>query len=595
MKHLFALILLSSLTLSAQLEIVDGKIVQPQNAYQPGQSATFLFAFTIAEGWHINAHITNDPYVIPTTFAINNLPAGLVIGKIRYPEPERKKFAFSDNILPVFEERQYLAFSLSVDPGLLTGSYKAEALFSYQGCNDATCLAPFDLVVPFEIVITDDASKVITTNASLIERHAPPIDQLQPVRENTGDNELDQYYQESLWLYLLFVFIAGLGLNLTPCVFPLIPITISYFANKSGGKQSGLIGHGLLYALGMAITYSLLGTFAALAGGIIGSILQRPEAIIAIVLLILALAASMFGLFEITVPAKLAQIGGKNRGGYGGTLLMGLTVGIIAAPCIGPFVLALVTYVAQAGNWFFGFISFFTLAMGLGLPYAVLAVFSSRLNQLPQAGAWMVFVRQVFGFILVALAVYFLQPLLGSDALSFALIATTLLCGSLFLLLATKKHAGLAVRAIAAAILIIAATYFADLAHTEYQYTHNASAVSKANWKSYDSDVIEQAVNDAKPVFIDFYADWCEPCKEMERSSFRDPRFITISEKFVMVKADLTDAKDPLVNSLRSTFSIRGVPTIVLIAPDGEIRTTLVGFQDANALIGAMQKIVETD
>jgi thiol:disulfide interchange protein DsbD len=119
--------------------------------------------------------------------------------------------------------------------------------------------------------------------------------------------------------------------------------------------------------------------------------------------------------------------------------------------------------------------------------------------------------------------------------------------------------------------------------------------VSKANWKSYDSDVIEQAVNDAKPVFIDFYADWCEPCKEMERSSFRDPRFITISEKFVMVKADLTDAKDPLVNSLRSTFSIRGVPTIVLIAPDGEIRTTLVGFQDANALIGAMQKIVETD
>ncbi|MBI4827856.1 MAG: hypothetical protein HY804_03465 [Nitrospinae bacterium] len=215
-----------------------------------------------------------------------------------------------------------------------------------------------------------------------------------------------------LLLALAAVFAGGLALNLTPCVYPLIPITVSYFAGQAAGGRAALLWRALLYLLGMAAMYSALGVAAALTGSLFGALLAHWAVILALAGLMVALALSMFGLYEIRIPAALAQAGGENRAGSLGALVMGLTAGIIAAPCVGPFVIGLLTFVGEKGDPALGFLLFFTLALGLGLPFVALALFSGAVNFLPRSGVWMVWVRQVFGFILLGMALYFAQPLI---------------------------------------------------------------------------------------------------------------------------------------------------------------------------------------
>jgi len=182
------------------------------------------------------------------------------------------------------------------------------------------------------------------------------------------------------------VFIAGLALNLTPCVYPIIPITVGFFAQQAKERKGGTFGLAVAYVLGMAVTYSALGVTAALTGRLFGTALQNPIVVGVIVAVMLALAASMFGLWELRVPAWAMRASG-GRGGVFGALLMGLVVGFVAAPCIGPFVLGLLTYVGQQGSPLLGFVLFFTLAMGLGLPYLLLGTFTGAINKLPASGA----------------------------------------------------------------------------------------------------------------------------------------------------------------------------------------------------------------
>ena len=216
-------------------------------------------------------------------------------------------------------------------------------------------------------------------------------------------------------------FLEGLALNLTPCVYPLIPITVSYFANQSTGKISRSFVLALFYVLGMALTYSILGVVAAITGSLLGSALQNPLVLIFIALVFFALSFSMFGLYEIRVPQSLASVGGKSRQGIFGALFMGLTVGIIAAPCIGPFVVSLLIFVGEQGNPFLGFWLFFTLALGLGVPFLILGTFSSMISSMPQSGVWMVWVRKLFGVILIGMAVYFLETLIPVRIYQFVL------------------------------------------------------------------------------------------------------------------------------------------------------------------------------
>ena len=183
---------------------------------------------------------------------------------------------------------------------------------------------------------------------------------------------------------LLGIFVGGMALNLTPCVYPLLPITVSYFGGKSGQGQGRLLVHGLFYLVGLALTNSTLGVAAALTGGLMGAMLQNPLVLLAVAVILVFFATSLFGFWELRLPGSLTQAASKSYAGYFGSLFMGLTLGLVAAPCIGPFVLGLLTWVASLGSPWLGFLVFFTLSLGLGLPLFILAMFSGSLEKLPR-------------------------------------------------------------------------------------------------------------------------------------------------------------------------------------------------------------------
>jgi thiol:disulfide interchange protein DsbD len=263
----------------------------------------------------------------------------------------------------------------------------------------------------------------------------------------------------TLALTLAGIFLGGMALNLTPCVYPLIPITVSYFGGRSGQGQGKLLAHGFFYIIGLAMTNSILGVVAATTGGLMGAMLQNPWVLATVAAVLLVFASSLFGFWELRLPSGLTQAASKNYAGYFGTFFMGMTLGVVAAPCIGPFVLGLLTYVGQQGSPLLGFVLFFSLAMGLGFPYLLLGSFAGAVNRLPASGLWMIGVRKVFGVILVALAAYFAAPLLGPTAAAWTMGLALILGGAYILLVERTGHPQPTIdrvmRVIATAIIVV--------------------------------------------------------------------------------------------------------------------------------------------
>jgi len=267
---------------------------------------------------------------------------------------------------------------------------------------------------------------------------------------------------------------------------------------------------------------------------------------------------------------------------------MGLTVGLIAAPCIGPFVLGLLTYVGNLGDPFLGFVMFFTLALGLGAPFLVLGIFSGSIAWLPYSGAWMVWVRNLFGFVLIGMAVYFLQPLFPGKSLYLYCLAILLIVSGIYLGWVDKNRGGkpfTAMRNIVGILSLLLALWLLLPSKVE--------SGSKIKWQPYTSEIISQARQAGKPAIIDFYADWCLPCKELDTYTFADERVVEAAEKFVMIKVDLTSFNSQSNNELRTAYDIKGVPIIVFLSTAGkelkELR--LAGFEDADKFLRRLDKV----
>jgi thiol:disulfide interchange protein DsbD len=372
---------------------------------------------------------------------------------------------------------------------------------------------------------------------------------------------------------LLGIFAGGMALNLTPCVYPLIPITVSYFggqASKTDQCHGKLVAHGLCYLLGLAVTNSVLGVAAALTGGLMGSILQNPIVLIAIAVVLFAFAASLFGLWELRLPSVVTQAAVKSYSGYFGTLFMGLTLGVVAAPCIGPFILGLLTWVASMGSPWLGFVVFFTLSLGLGLPLFFLAVFSGQLQKLPRSGGWMLWVRKVMGWVLVGMAVYFLRPILTESG-AILLMSAVVLAAGVHLGWLDKNTASFRLfswlKAGAGVACFVLATFLV---------TSWAMRGPGISWKPYSEETLREAQYQNKPVIIDFYATWCTPCRELEEVTFHDGEVVKQAEKdFIMIKVDVTRGGNPFHERLLQEYGVKGVPTIVFIDPGGKEKQKL--------------------
>jgi thiol:disulfide interchange protein DsbD len=574
-----------------------GRVVQASSyasmtSVPQGGTVQIAVEIEIDPPWHINANELTDEFLIPTEIQFEP-PQGIEIKGIVYPRSIEKKLAFSEVPLRLYEGTVYIGAVIEVSRDFEPGKTEIDGVLTYQACDDEKCLLPETVKVRIPVSVSTLREPIEPAHSDIFSRiDFGSVGTLTGAEKVGGSSGLGgTVASRGLFVAFLLVFVGGLALNLTPCVYPIIPITVSYFGGQASGSRANTVVLAILYLLGMAAMYSSLGVVAALTGSILGSALQNPFVTAFIALVMVALAASMFGLYEIRVPARLSGVAGTAKQGHLGAFLMGLTVGIVAAPCIGPFVLGLLTFIGERGDPFLGFALFFTLSVGLGIPYVFLAVASGSISKLPRSGEWMEWVRKVFGVILLAMAVYFLAPVLHETAyyvlLGALLVAGGVVLGFVMRVASTSSFFSVVRRGVGV-LMPLAGLWFI------FAPGHILGIAPGIPWKPYNETYLTKANSERLPVVIDFSAEWCIPCKELEHETFNHPEVVDAAKAVMPLRADLTQTGSPEVVALSTKYDIKGVPTIVFIDRSGKERSDLrtVQFIDKEEFLARLRQLV---
>lgn len=569
-RVLFYLLVVTNFTFAQNVLSVKGKANFEK--LQAGTELKVALIVNINTEWHINSDKPNDEYLIPTKMSIKS-ENDFTLRKVIYPKPHDIDLAFSEQPVSVFEGESKFFGLVQVPKELAVGNYDFEIILEYQACNDLSCLPPKRVKVPFKFEVVDANTPIMQINSELFEG----IDFKMEVLEKKK-SESSLIDEGNLFLTFILIFFGGLALNLTPCVYPLIPITVGFFGGQSEQKTGKLFLLSSLYVLGMAITYSAIGVVTALSGSLFGAALQNPFVLILIALVLISLSLSMFGLYEFQLPASLVAKFGGAKGGLIGALFMGLTMGIVAAPCIGPFVIGLLTFVGAKADVVLGFFMFFVLALGLGTPYLFLGVFSGKIKNLPRSGEWMVAVKKIFGFILIGMAIYFILPLLPKNFSGYVLPIFMVLA-SAYLLFFDKLGEKIKVfnifKKVFLSIVILIGIWFLI-----------PSSSSSVVW----SEVTEIEL-DGKPTIVDFYADWCIPCKELDAITFTNDEVINESQRFRTLKVDLTNTGDDNIQKMMERYDIVGVPTVIFFDKSGNEVERITQFVRPIEFLKVMRRV----
>ena len=397
-------------------------------------------------------------------------------------------------------------------------------------------------------------------------------------------------------------FAGGVLTSLTPCVYPLIPITVSIFGAKQSGSRAHAMALSGLYVLGIAVTYSALGASAALTGKAFGTVMQNPWVLGLVAAVFLAMAASMFGAFELHLPASLqARLSSVGGAGYAGALGMGLVAGLIAAPCTGPVLAAALAFVATKGSVAFGVSIMFVYALGIGLLFFLIGAFSVSL---PKSGPWMETVKSVFGVALLAMALVYLKdvfpavksvfsPSRSALLLAAGAAAAGILMGALGggRRATAPRHASIEklARGAGVALVVLGIFYAVGVGNARSTAQTDGGIAWLVN---QEAEGLALARAEGKPVVIDFWGDWCAACKELDHTAWSDPRVREEAKRFVAIKIDNSSDKmeDPknadAVDKAFAKYGVLGQPTVIFIDAQGrEVPLRVTAAIDADEML----------
>ena len=549
-------------------EIVTAHGVLSVNQVQPGSTFPMAIVMKFAPNWHANANPAGEG-LIPTEVTFPDHP-DLIFGEVVYPKAEVLEIASLGGKVPVYHDEVVLGFQATLLDSAPLDQITLPFQLTYQACNDEQCLLPktIDFDVTIKVVGMDQPIQPINDAIFANLQLSPPDNPAETATSESG--RFSQALSKGYFWAFLFVFVGGILTSFTPCVYPLIPITVSVFgAGESVGRlRSFLLS--VTYVMGIALTYSILGVAVASTGAVFGQIMADPRVMLPVCGILIALGLSMLGVFELRVPYavqnRLNSIGGA---GFAGAFAMGTVAGIIAAPCTGPALGAVLSYVATTESAFLGFWLLLTYALGMGLLFIVIGTFSSAIAALPRSGGWMYILENIFGVAIITVALYFLKevipPLrtvLQNSAGFFAIAGVFVLVGVALGKFAQRfkdlPRLTQLRKAVGVLLAVVGLYMFAGGLTT---------AESDLVWIADEAQGLEAGRREGKPVMFDFYATWCAACNELEHT-YSDPAVKSKLSKFVNVKLDFT-RNSAEVERLKQKYGIVGLPVVIFFDSEG--------------------------
>ncbi len=504
---------------------------------------------------------------------IKLVPQQATLGAFTLPEGLSHKDEFFGEVA-IFKQQ------LNLQVPLQQAAANASLSVTYQGCAEAGfCYPPETRIIPLDAVSAGDVAPLPAAAPAPTEQPATPA---------------------SLPFSPLWALLIGIGIAFTPCVLPMYPLISGIILGRDRPQSSGrILALAVVYVQGMALTYTLLGLVVAAAGLQFQAALQHPYVLIGLSVLFIALALSMFGLYSLQLPSalqtRLANWSNTQRGGsLTGVFLMGALAGLICSPCTTAPLSAILLYIAQSGNLWAGGGTLYLYALGMGIPLVIVTLFGNRL--LPRSGPWMQYVKEAFGFVILALPVFLLERVIGDlwGLRLWSLLGLAFFGWAFALSLRSARGWARALQLLLLTAAVIAARPLQDWAFGAGQ-TQQAAQLHLTFTRINNVEQLDLALQQArgKPVMLDLYADWCVACKEFEKYTFSDAAVQASLANAVLLQADVT-ANGAEQAALLKHLQVLGLPTILFFDPAGQELTAerVTGFMKAEAFNTHLQKVM---
>lgn len=506
------------------------------------------------------------------------------------PESRKQKDPMGEGETDVYDGGD---FEIELAGGKPINSGTLSIFVTFLGCTHKICLFPYTQELKVPVYLSEENSLAPELPGALPSDPAQTIAAAPDTK--TPGLSLEEEYAEKVKtgalpfsLLLFVVFIGGLATNLTPCVFPMIPITLRLLARDGHKPKEG----SLFYAAGIILTYTGLGVLASFSGGVFGSILANPWVNVGFGVIFAILAVTMLGFGNLSRLQNIGASLGSGRASALNSLGMGAGAGLVAAPCTGPIMGALIVYAAHLSSPWQSILLFFLYSLGFAIPYVFLGMAANRVKNFKISPRIQVAIKMIFAAAMFGLAAYYLKNVAYGVLHSIQgywkpLAIGFLLVGAVGIgIILSRAHLMHHKVTQLVPTLIFGLGLFATV-----QWAVGTDIAAEIPWLKTETAAFAQSKNQGKPIFLDGWADWCVACKEMDKTTYLDPQVISLLKaKWVFVKLDLTEASETN-EALAQKYEMPGLPTIVLIPADGDLTKAkkLTGYVSRDRLIQELE------